>query len=137
MAIPKSEKLQAESAATSIFVEGPSAYMDVEQPKVHGDNRELKQVYPLNDMIAIWVETSSSSLMLSDKDKYKNEGVVIGVGPLATQVNIGDLVLFPSNAPHQTFSSSSGFYEGERIILMSEKMLLMKLKTINFTLVNA
>lgn len=135
MAIPKSEKLQAESNIVET-IEGPSAYMQATNPEVFGDERAIKEVFPLNDMIAIWVESSGSTIIMSDKEKYKNEGVVVGTGPLATQVQIGDVVLFPEKAPNHIIDSASGFYAGQRIMLMSEKMLLMNLRSIDYTLVD-
>lgn len=135
MAIPQSEKLQAESGIITT-IEGPSAYMQAKNPAVLGDEREIKEVFPLNDMVAIWVQSNSgSTIIMSEKDKYKNEGVVVGAGPSTTQVKIGDMVLFPEKAPNHVIDSATGFYAGQRIMLMSEKMLLMKLRAINYTLV--
>jgi hypothetical protein len=136
MAIPKSDKLAAESIVLSSSMDGPTAYMSATIPVVHGDHREIKQLYPLGEMIAIWQEANGTSIMLSDRDKYKNEGVVVGVGPNSTQVALGDVVLFPDKASPHIIDSDSGFYQNERIILISERNLLMKLRSIDYKLVN-
>lgn len=136
MAIPKSDKLVAESVVISSSMDGPTAYMSATIPVVHGDHREIKQLYPLGEMIAVWQEANGTSIMLNDKDKYKNEGVVVGVGPNTSQVSLGDVVLFPDRAAPHIIDSESGFYQGERIILISERNLLMKLRSIDYKLVN-
>jgi hypothetical protein len=131
--IPKSDKLASESTVAT--VSGPSAYTNAEMPAVHGDERAIKQLYPLNEMVALWQEAEASSIMLTDRDKYKNEGVVVGVGPHVTQISIGDVVLFPDRANMHIINTEGGFYKGERIILMSERNFLMKLRSIKIELV--
>jgi hypothetical protein len=136
MAIPKSEKLQAESdAGVTGLLQCPDVYKDMAVPTQHGDDRKIKRLYPLNDMVAMWVEPSASTIVITDKDRYKHEGVIVGVGPNVDQVKIGDLVAFQDKTPYSVISGS-GMYENERIILMSERFLLMKLKSITFTLVD-
>jgi hypothetical protein len=131
--IPKSDKLASESSVAT--VSGPSAYTNAAMPAVHGDERAIKQLYPLNDMVALWQEAEASSIMLTDRDKYKNEGVVVGVGPTVTQVAVGDVVLFPDRANMHIINTDGGFYKGERIILMTERNFLMKLRSIKIELV--
>ena len=136
MAIPKSDKLAAESIVLSNSMDGPTAYMSATMPVVHGDSRDIKQLFPLGEMVAIWQEASGTSIMLNDKDKYKNEGVIVGTGPNTSQVALGDIVLFPDRAAPHIIDSETGFYQGERIILISERNLLMKLRSIDYKLVN-
>lgn len=131
--IPKSDKLASESSAATIS--GPSAYTDAAMPAVHGDERAIKQLYPLNDMVAVWQEAEASSIIMTDRDKYKNEGVVVGVGPVVKQVDIGDVVLFPARSNMHIINTDGGFYKDERIILMSERNFLMKLRSIKIELV--
>jgi len=135
MAIPKSEKLLSEETI-GYNLDGPTAYMEATSPVIHSDTaRQIKIVTPLNDYVAVWQEPNDSTIVLAEKDRYKEEGVVIGVGPKVKDVKIGDVITF-LNRPLSTIEPSSGFYEGERILLLGEHACLMVLKTIEVEIVN-
>ena len=133
--IPKTEKLLVEENTVSSSIEGPSAYMEP-KPEIHSNAfRDIKPLRPLNDYVAVWLEANNTTIVLSEGDKYKNEGVVVGVGPNVTQISVGDVVLFPDRANMHIINTDGGFYKGERIILMSERNFLMKLRSIKIELV--
>ena len=45
-------------------------------------------------------QTSTSGLVLVGASDVKDRGVVIGVGPDVDCVEVGDMVIFNTNAPH-------------------------------------
>lgn len=132
MPIPKSEKLASESTGeNSYYMDAPTAHL---MPASHeslyeSEVLQIKELFPLNDMVAILLESADTTIVLQDKDRFKNEGVVVGVGPLTSQVALGDVVLFPERSP-QVLDISEGFYKGKRMVLVSERNMLMKLKSI-------
>lgn len=133
--IPKTEKLLVEENTVSSSIEGPSAYMEP-KPEIHSNAfRDIKPLRPLNDYVAVWLEANNTTIVLSEGDKYKNEGVVVGIGPNVKHVKMGDVVAFTGRALH-VIEPTGGFYKNEKILLMTENSCLMVLKTIDFNLVS-
>ena len=129
--IPKSDKLVAEESTGGYNLEGPTAYMEPNIPIVHGSaKRKIKELYPYNDYVAVWVDPVDTAIVLSDKEQYKNEGVVVGVGPQVKNVTVGDMITFHDRAI-TTLTPSSGFYAKERILLINEHSCLLKIKIVD------
>ena len=74
---------------------------------------------------------------LSNADSsYKNEGLVVGVGPgvtdgaggrLLPQVIVGDYVMFGERLVIQKIQSDSPPYQNQVVIIVSEKNIICKL----------
>ncbi len=130
MAIPKSEKLLSEEASgvdTRLMI--PAGY-DVEKPTIHdSQRRKIKTLYPLNRYVAIWLEPLNSTILLTDEQKYKDEGVVVGLGNNVTSVSVGDLVLF-TKRPIQMLQPTDGFYANETIMIIHEDSLVLKVRSL-------
>lgn len=143
MATPKSAKLlQSENELTnrstirSELILGIDGYSD--GPVL------IREIPCLNDFVAILVSQIRSDIALPETDKFKNEGVVVGVGPglpdnhggrVASQLSIGDRVLFSIRSIAAEVSSDKAPYQGKRVILVSEKSLLCKLPPEPFEIV--
>jgi len=147
MAIPKSDKLQSEEASKNRDVT-PSHVTDAKVPEQLGEYGPVKirPVRCCNDFVAIMQLKIETLLAMTDEDAaYKNEGLVVGVGPgssdgnggrLKPGVEIGELVVFGERNILQTIESSSPPYEGKRIIIVSEKNIICKLsKKVEYELV--
>lgn len=131
---PKSSKLKREEDAEKTRPEAPSALatLDVQQE----GPIQIRIVPCLNDFVAILQFEIDSTIALPDADsKYKNEGIVVGIGPgisdnaggrLPVQVEIGDVVMFGRNVV-ATIASDSPPYAGHKVIIVSERNLLCKL----------
>jgi len=137
MTIPQNEhhsdKLNAQEevdtpVAPSALMEGEANARSVVQ---------IREVECLNDFVAILVfEHDSGSIVVPDSEsKYKNEGIVVGVGcglpdnaggRTKSQLEIGDVVMFGKNVIME-IASDSPPYAGHRVVLMSEKNTLCKL----------
>lgn len=121
-------------------------------PNVGSDDSEyetgpikIKPIECLNEFVAILVTTIDSTIQLTESTKYKNEGMVVGIGPglpdgsgsrTKSQLELGDMVFFKENNIAMILDPDSGFYKGKRIIIISEKSLVLKLPPKQFTLVN-
>jgi chaperonin GroES len=142
---PKSDKLRNEEAIESSVT--PSAVLAPTDPIPDGPI-EVREIACLNDFVAIMqFEVDQSIIARPDSsEKYKNEGLVIGVGPgvsdnaggrLAPQVKIGDVVMFGKNIVTQ-IASDSPPYAGRNVVIVSERNLLCKLpKTVNWVEYNS
>jgi hypothetical protein len=133
--IPKTEKLLVEESVVSYNLDGPTAYMQPVPNKHDSMLRKIKRLFPLNDFVAVWQEPADTSIILSETARYKNEGVVVGVGPKTQQVELGDVVTFIDRAI-AVLEPESGFYKNERIIVLGDHSLIMKLRTIGVELVS-
>ena len=132
---PKSEKLQREEDAKQGSSKAPSALtiLDESQPK---GPVQIREVPCLNDFVAILQFEIESTIEIPDADsKYKNEGIVVGIGPgisdgaggrLPLQIGIGDVVMFGRNIV-ATIASDSPPYAGHKVVIVSERNLLCKL----------
>lgn len=131
---PKSEKLKKEEASESGTT--PSAILAPEEPAPEGPI-QVREVACLNDFVAVLQFEVDQSLIArpDSSEKYKNEGLVVGAGPgvsdnaggrLASQVQVGDVVMFGKNIVAQ-IASDSPPYAGRNIVIVSERNLLCKL----------
>jgi co-chaperonin GroES (HSP10) len=119
-------------------------------PNLDSDSAEesgpikIKKIECLNEFVAILVTTIESTIQLTENSKFKNEGIVVGVGPglpdgsggrTASQLNIGDVVLFKDNNVAMQLDPDNGFYKNKRIVIISERSLICKLPKREYELV--
>lgn len=142
MSIPKSQKLQLEleEKANLRAEQEPSVSP---APVSHGGAVIVKPVKCCNDFVAILQEEVNTSITLSDMDKFKNEGLVVGVGPglsdghggrLAPTVKIGDYVLF-GGKPTAVVESAEPPYAGKKVVLLPDRNIMCVLsKSIDYVL---
>ena len=135
---PKSEKLKREEAAND-SVTGVISLATPDPPRPEGPI-QVRKVDCCNDFVAILVTQVHSSIDIPNSDyKYKNEGLVVGVGPgmsdgaggrLLPQVDIGDYVMYGERNVIQKIESDSPPYIGQVVVIVSEKNIICKLPTI-------
>lgn len=133
MTIPKSKKL-ADKDNDHVNVT-PTIPFDIIEPM--DDVVKIRPVNCQNDFIAILQTQIETTIALSNNDdSYKNEGLVIGVGPglsdnnggrLKPTVEIGDYVMFGARNIVQVLAPSNGHYKDKKVIIVSEKNVLCKL----------
>jgi co-chaperonin GroES (HSP10) len=90
-----------------------------------------------NDFVAILQATIETTIELAGMEgQFKNEGVVIGIGPgiadgaggrLAPSVSLGDYVMFGSRNVVATLEPDSGPYKGKKVVIVSERNILCSL----------
>lgn len=133
MAIPKNKKLKEEDAQP-VEVKAPSVFT-ADETKEEGP-LQIREIKCLNDFVAILVAMQESNIAIPDDARYKNEGVVVGVGPgnsdgaggrLAPMVSIGDTVMFGERNVVTALESDSPPYAGKRVIIVSERNIICKL----------
>lgn len=133
---PKSDKLQREEEASqSREVSGAIALAD--SPTIPEGPIKVREVDCCNDFVAILQTQVLSRIELSNADStYKNEGLVVGVGPgvadgaggrLIPQVVVGDYVMFGEKNVIQKIRSDSPPYQNQNVIIVSEKNIICKL----------
>lgn len=135
MAIPKSEKLSKEdSQQEPTEMKVPAALAEAAEEQA--GPLKIREIDCMNDFIAILQATTHSSIMVPEESKYKNEGVVVGVGPgltdgaggrLTPLVSIGDAVMFGGKNIVANIESDSPPYAGHRVVIVSERNLICKL----------
>jgi co-chaperonin GroES (HSP10) len=133
MAIAKSKKLAAEDAQPQ-EMRVPSVLITT--PLTQEGPIQIREVQCLNDFVAILQSSSQSNITIPDQSRYKNEGIVVGVGPGITDgaggrlipgVGIGDVVMFGERNIVATLESDSPPYAGHRVVIVSERNILCKL----------
>jgi co-chaperonin GroES (HSP10) len=131
----KSEKLQLElqNDATKKSVIIPDLAND-QVARQDSDTVQIKPIECLNDFVAVLKSQVKSTIELGDA-KFKNEGMVVGIGPglpdgsgsrVASQLSLGDMVIFRDNAVALQLDSENGHYAGQSIVILSEKSLICK-----------
>jgi co-chaperonin GroES (HSP10) len=142
--IPKSKKLQKEDEAVveETTVAAPESGVNPINPTI-----EIRPVTCYNDFVAILQTSIETTIVLANSDgQFKNEGLVIGVGPgiadgyggrLESQIKIGDYVMFGKRNIAQTLEPSDGPYMGKKVVIVSERNILCELPTqIDFEIVS-
>jgi co-chaperonin GroES (HSP10) len=134
MAVPKTKKLREEEAAGEAAKTGGLSF-DIAE-KLLG-TVPIRPVDCQNDFIAIMQSQIETTIELSNDDhSYKNEGLVIGVGPgvadgaggrLAPTISIGDYVMFGARNVLQVLAPDDGPYKGKKVVIVSEKNILCRL----------
>lgn len=140
MAILKSAKLLREEITES---RTPLADYNIKKDKQNGIIKILP-IKCLNDFIAILQFKVECDISLPDDQLYKNEGIVVGVGPglpdnaggrVKSQLEIGDVVLFSNRNVAMDISTEVEPYKDKRLIIISEKNLICKLPSVPFEMV--
>ncbi len=134
MAIPKSKKLEAQ------LQEATPSIPTFAAPKETSPTGPVKirPVQCCNDFVAIMQSQIETSIAMADSDStYKNEGIVVGVGPglpvgdgtrCKPLIEIGDLVMFGARNIAAVVESASPPYDGKKIVIVSERNILCKLQ---------
>lgn len=144
----QSKKLQEENERA---LEGFTAQRLPDLPEQRAEGvLKIRPIPTYNDWIIIIQETiDTGDIVVPDgsKEFNKSEGVVIGVpapgnglpdnsgSRLPSQVKVGDKVLFQENAYKELKSGPGTFYAGKKIIVVSERNLICRLRPIPFDLV--
>lgn len=135
MAIPKSAKAAKEDAVKVGGTVVPTFGAVTVEPEP--DTYQIRPIECLNDYVAIQQFQIETTLALaSEEQKYKNEGIVVGVGPgnpdgaggrLKPSVEVGDVVMFGERNIIAKIQSDKPPYQGKNVILMAERNILCKL----------
>jgi co-chaperonin GroES (HSP10) len=138
MTIPKtSVLLQSENAGRE--EQTRAAAVKSAAPPAASD-KPILQIRPVectNDFVAVLQSELETFLALSDsEERYRNEGLVVGVGPgvadgaggrLKPCVNVGDYVMFGAKNIVATIHANSGSYADKKVVILSERNILCKL----------
>jgi len=132
MVVPKTKNLLEKEAA---YTAQSDPSFDI--AKKFGNVVNIRPVDCQNDFVAILQAQIETTIALSNDDhSYKNEGLVVGVGPgvadgaggrLPPTVLVGDYVMFGAKNVLQTLAPDNGPYKGRKVIIVSEKNILCKL----------
>lgn len=137
MTIPKSKKLveidESEGRGSKIV---PSFAPHIKE-KI--ESVIIKPVKCHNNYVAILQTQIETSIQLADTDgQYKNEGLVIGVGPgitdgsggrLQPSVKIGDYVMIGAKNHVATLVPDNGHYKGRKVVIVVENNIICELPT--------
>ena len=137
MAIPKSKKLveidESEGRGSKIV---PSFSPETKE-KI--ESVIIKPVKCHNNYVAILQTQIETSIQLADTyGQYKNEGLVIGVGPgisdgnggrLKPSVKIGDYVMIGAKNHVATLVPDNGHYKGRKVVIVVENNIICELPT--------
>lgn len=140
MATPKSAKLAREEALSNAAekqVPFGSLITDV-----NSDGPvKIREIPCLNDFVAILLFRVKSDIKLLENQQYRNEGIVVGIGPglpdnaggrVKSQLEIGDVVLFQERNIVLDINSDKPPYKGQRVVIISERSLICKLPPVEF-----
>lgn len=143
MSTPKSAKLLKELEASELTPSAlPSEVYRVEEQKT--GPVQIRSIPCLNDFIAILMFRITSDLALPGNQKFKNEGMVVGIGPglpdnagarVPTQLEIGDVVLFSERTIAMEINPDEGVYRDQRIVIIPERSLICKLPAVPFEII--
>lgn len=109
---------------------------------------KIRPVECLNDFVAILQSELETFLAIAggSQEKFKNEGVVVGVGPgiadgaggrLRPSVVVGDYVMFGDKNVVAKIEPDTGPYAGKKVVIVSERNILCKLPNkVEFELYN-
>jgi len=131
MAVPKSKKLEREEAAGAAIPSMASKEEAAEGPI------KIRPVKCQNDFVAVLQATIETTIELAGTEgQFKNEGLVVGVGPgiadgaggrLQPNVAIGDYVMFGPRNIAATLEPGNGPYKGRKVVIVSERNILCSL----------
>lgn len=143
MATPKSAKLLREETQENALPIISALMVGTPQEEPSGPI-EIREIPCLNEFVAVLLFRVKSDIQLPDKQQYRNEGIVIGMGPglpdgaggrVATQLKLGDVVLFQDRNIVLDINSDKPPYRGQRVVIISERSLICKLPSVEFVLV--
>lgn len=147
MAAPKSATLLAQEKSQMRQVQVPAA-TPVIDAAVFEDGKaiQIKPIQCCNEFVAIMPFRFKSSLALLEISTYKNEGIVVGIGPGApgldgkrcpSQLVVGDVVIFSNQQmAMKPMVPKSGVYADKQIIVISERAVICKKQPVLFELVS-
>jgi len=139
MAIPQSAKLKKEESKKPT----PAPFAAAVAAPVESGPIAIKVVECLNDNVAVLRFKMHSTIAMPDGVQFKNEGIVIGIGPgvaagdgtrCPSQLAIGDVVMFMDRNVITELAMSTPPYKDCNVILISERSLLCKLPPVEFTM---
>lgn len=146
---PKSQKLlREETKIAEQEAERKQAIAEREVAiKVYAPGEEIpvKRVRCFNDFVAILQFRVESKILVTGKDSFKNEGMVVGVGPglpgpdgkrVPSQLTLGDVVTFYGN-PITALEPKTGVYAGQKIIIIPERSVICGLPKVPFRIVDS
>lgn len=136
MAIPKSKALEKfEQATDDVRVTNVIACSKVDRPQ----KISIKPVKCHNNYVAILQTQIETTIQLTGSDgQYKNEGLVIGVGPglsdgnggrLPLSVKVGDYVMIGSRNYVATLMPDNGHYKGQKVVIIAENNIICDVPT--------
>ena len=128
MPIPKSKTLPQHEGRDT-----PRDILPFEKP-ISDKTIVIKPVKMHNNYVAILQTASESPIQLANTEgQYKNEGLVIGVGPglsdnnggrLKPTVNVGDYVMIAVKNHVATIVPDNGHYQGRKVVIISENHIV-------------
>lgn len=145
MAIPKTQKLLRDEAAAAEQRAANKSEPEVVKVYAPGEEIPVKKVKTYNDFVAILQFRVESNILMPGGQGFKNEGIVVGVGPglpasdgkrVGSQLSLGDVVTFYGN-PVTALEPKSGVYAGQKIIIVPERAIICGLAPVPFKLVEA
>ncbi len=145
MDIPQTQKLANEELtsvqATAIEILPPVP------PKPTAGPVKIRPIACCNEFVAVLRSEVESTIELG-AGKMKDEGVVVGVGPgvpltghigsgyrVPSQLAIGDVVMLQDRSVVTKIKSDAGPYAGREVVILSERNILAKLRTVEFEIV--
>lgn len=138
MAIPKSKVLEQidNEGQTTCTMKDPYASCSSAQK---ADTIVIRPVRCHNNYVAILQTQIETTIQLAGTEgQYKNEGLVIGVGPgmsdgngsrLPLSVDVGDYVMIGSKNYVATIVPDNGHYKGQKIVIVSENNIICDVPT--------
>jgi co-chaperonin GroES (HSP10) len=139
MATPKSKKLQKEEADEAAKPSNRGGSLAIAEPEPLEGPIQVRRVDCCNDFVAVLQSQIHTTIdLVNDDSKFKNEGLVIGVGPgvadgnggrLKPCVAVGDYIIFCARNVVQRIESNSPPYQGQTVVIISEKNVICKLPT--------
>lgn len=143
MPIPKSQKLLREMTESKLDLPG-----EIPDETPNDTSSEpigpilIREVPCCNEFVAILPFRIKAGVLVPDA-QYKNEGIIIGVGPglpttnggrCPSQLKIGDVVAFQHQTVVLKMESNKPPYQGRQVYIMSERNILCKLPPVPFKL---
>jgi len=141
---PKSSKLLQEELRYESLGNNETLQNLAPQTQDDGPVR-IREIPCLNDFVALLLFRIQTNIVMPDKKQYRNEGMVVGVGPgladgsgnrVKSQLNIGDVVLFKDQNIVLELESDKPPYNGHKVVIISERSLICKLPPVPFILDN-
>jgi co-chaperonin GroES (HSP10) len=143
--IPKSKKLVKETIEDS---SKPNRKIDLPAAKPLGDGPiQIKPIECCNENVAILCFRTEvgGNLVLPEDDGFKEEGIVVGIGPgipdgaggrTRSQLQLGDVVTFQKRQILNKIKSQTGFYKDQLLLIINERSLLIKLPQVPYEIVD-
>lgn len=106
---------------------------------------KIKPVDCLNEFVAVLPFKIETDIVVPNV-QYKNEGVVIGIGPglpdnaggrTKSQLQLGDVVVFQDRNVVLKMDDGGGYYKNNVVLIISEKSLICRLDPVKFEVLDA